>query len=129
MPARLNYDKGTLQFLLGVQRQDPFQFGMDGILARGRQAKIEDSRPTTLDEDESAEIAVTGNEDAALLVRDTKQFGIRSLSQTQLSHRYDVMAQAAEELDRDGINILVGQELHGVGARWMSSAATTSMAY
>jgi hypothetical protein len=35
MPPRLNDDKRTLQFLLTVQRQDPFEFGMHGILGGG----------------------------------------------------------------------------------------------
>ena len=39
------------------------------------------------------------------------------------------VAQTAQQADGAGINVLVGQEFHGAGARRTSSAATTSMAY
>jgi hypothetical protein len=39
------------------------------------------------------------------------------------------VAQAGKEPGRGSIDILVGQESHGVGAKWMSSKATTSIAY
>jgi hypothetical protein len=35
MSSRLDDNKRTLQFLLAVQRQSPFQFGMNGVLGRG----------------------------------------------------------------------------------------------
>ena len=59
----------------------------------------------------------------------TKQLGVLRLRQTDLSDRNNVMPEAAQEGDRGDIDVLVGEKLHGVVARRISSAATTSMAY
>ena len=75
------------------------------------------------------EIAVPGDEDSTLLLGHPKQFKIRGPGHSELRCRHDIMSQAAQKSDRHGIDILVGQEPHGVGARRISSTATTSMAY
>lgn len=129
MATWLDDNKRVLQILLGIQRQNSFQFGMHGILGRRQGAEIDDSRPAALDKDKAAEIAVAGDENTALLVCDPKQFRVFGLAQAKQSRRCYVMAQAGQEANRSGIDILVGQKLHGVGARRMSSTASTSIAY
>lgn len=59
---------------------------------------------------------------------DAKQFGIFRPGQTERCGVYNVVSHFSQEPDRDGIDILIGEKFHGVVARWMSSAASTSMA-
>ncbi len=61
--------------------------------------------------------------------RTSSQFGVVCLRQAKLRRRDDVMTEGTQENARTGINILIGEESHGVGARQMFSIATTSIAY
>src|SRR5882724_7267478 len=65
----LNDSERTLQFLLTIQPQDPLKFSMHGIHGQWQHAEIDDPRPAALDEDQSAEIAVAGDEEPVLLLR------------------------------------------------------------
>jgi hypothetical protein len=46
-----------------------------------------------------------------------------------VSGRDNIMAQSAQKANGRGVNIFVGEEVHGVVARWTCSTTTTSMAY
>jgi hypothetical protein len=129
MPTRLDDNKRTLQFVFAVQAQGTLKLGMHRSLGRRQDTEIDNPRTTTPDKDQPAEITIAGDEDAALLMSNSKQLGVISLCKTKLSYRGDVMSQAAQEAYRGGIDILVGQEPHEDVARRMSSTETTSMAY
>src|SRR4051794_41004471 len=129
MPSRFNDHERSLQHLLAVQRQNAVELCVHGGLIRWQDAQIDNSRSSALHEHQRAEITVARHKDPRLLARDAKQLGIECLSKTNLSSGNNIMAQATQESNRDGIDILIGEKLHGIVARRMSSAATTSMAY
>ena len=102
---------------------------MDGSLSRRQDTKVDDSWPAALDKHQRPEIAIAGHENAALLVRDAQQFSICGLCQTKLAGSRDIMPQSTQKANSRSVDVLVGEEDHGVVARWISSAATTSIAY
>jgi hypothetical protein len=129
MPSRLDDDKRLLQRCLAIQRQDPFQFRMNGIQGRRQNAKIEHSGPTALDKDQAAVITIASHDDPPLLMSNTQQLSVLGLRQAELGGWNNVVSEAGQKTNGDGIDILIDKELHGVVAKQMSSAATTSMAY
>lgn len=68
------------------------------------------------------------SEGARQFLGDPKEFDVLGLGETELSRRNHVMAQGLKQTDCGGIDVLISEKHHGVDARWMSSAATTSMA-
>ena len=117
MTPRFDDDKGALQFRLAVQRKHSLKFGMHRILRRGEYTKVNDAGPASLNENKPAKIAVAGHEDSLLLVRDPQQFRVIRLRQSKLSGPNNIMSQTAQKVDRDGVNILIGEKFHGVAAR------------
>jgi hypothetical protein len=81
MPSRLDDNKGTLQLLLAVQRQDALKFGMHGTEGRRQNPKVDNSGAAALDEDKCPEIAVARHEDSPLLMGGSQQFGVFRLGQ------------------------------------------------
>ena len=108
MPPRLDDDKRSLQLLLAVQRQDTLKLGMHGILGRGQNPQINNSRPAALNEYKGAKVTIASHEDPSVLMGDVKQLRVFSLRQTKLSDWNHVMSQAAQETNGDGIDIVVG---------------------
>ena len=63
-------------------------------------------------------------------ISDSKQFGIVCcLRQTKPSNGNDIMPQATQKANGEAVDVLISEEFHGDVAKWMSSAASTSMAY
>jgi hypothetical protein len=67
MPARLDNHKRRAKLLFGVKRQYPLKLRMHGSLRRGQQAQIDDPGTAALDENKTAEITVTSDEDPSLV--------------------------------------------------------------
>jgi hypothetical protein len=134
MTTRFDDDEKGLQLSLAVERQSTSKFSVDCLL-RGRQnSQINHTGPGSLDEDKGSKIAVAGDENSTLIPRGAQQINVFRSGHAELSSRYHIVAQISEELHRDGVNILIdeeshGREYYGAVARWMSSAANTSIAY
>jgi hypothetical protein len=109
--------KRTLQLLFTIQPHDTLKLGMHRIRRRWQEAKINNASRAPLHKDQPAEIAIARNNNTALLLRDPEEIVIVRFAQAELSCGSDVMAEADQEADRRGIDILVAQESHGVGAR------------
>jgi len=104
------------------------------LLRRRQDAQVDYTSAGRLHEYERSEIAVTGNEDTAMIVGNAKQLNVLRSGHVELSGSNHIVAQVSQETDRYGINILIGKEFHGerfygAVARWISSAAKTSIAY
>src|SRR5438552_6234536 len=100
MPSRLDDKKRHPQILLAIQTQDPPQFDMYGVECRGQDAQIQNARPTSAQEDEAAEIPISGHEEAALLLGGAKHFGVFGLCKSELGRGDNVVAQALQKADR-----------------------------
>jgi hypothetical protein len=108
MPPGFDDNKRILQFALTVQAQNALELNVDGLLGGRQDAEVNDSRSAASDEHQPAEIAVASCQDSVLLLGDAEQLCVLCLGQTQLSGPNDVVSQAGEKADRNGIDILVG---------------------
>src|SRR5262245_17218242 len=102
---------------------------MHRCLSRGQDAKINYPRFTSFKENQATKIPITRNEKSGLLMSNSEQFCVAGSGETQLANWHNVMPHAGQQAQRACVNILVSKESHEVVARWISSSATTSIAY
>jgi hypothetical protein len=107
MSSGFDHDERTLQLLLRVQGQDPFEFRVHGIPSRWQDTEIDNAGSVALHENQPAEITVASHQNSALFLGDAKQFGVLCLRQAKLGSRNNVMPEAAQEEKGASINILV----------------------
>ena len=88
---------------------------MNGSQRRGQHAEINHSTTDARDKHKAAEIAISSDENTALLPGNAKQVRVGRLCQAELSGRDDVVPQSLEELDCRHVNILIRKQFHGAG--------------
>jgi hypothetical protein len=112
-----DHDKGIHQIALGVGPQNPFDLLMDRVLSGRKDAEIDDTHTQSPDENQSAEISVARDKDAALLLRRREQIRVVGSRESHLTNSNDVMPQAGQEASRRRVNVLVEQKSHaGIAA-------------
>lgn len=82
-----------------------------------------------LHKDQRTELPIPRYEDTLLPARSGEQFRTSRPVEARLSGRNNVMSPFCQKPNGNRVDILIGQESHGVAATWISSTATTSIAY
>jgi hypothetical protein len=85
---------------------------MNGIESGGRGPEVEDAGPKVLDENKTAEVAVTRDEDAILIASYDQQLAIFGSCATDLGCGNYIMALSPQEPRGQGIDVLIEEKPH-----------------
>jgi hypothetical protein len=100
------------QSFLRILSQDDAEFLVNGLDRGGRNPEIEDTRLKVPDKDQTAEIAVTRDEDALLAASYKQQLAVHGFGAADLGCGNHIMAGSPQETDGHSIDILIEEKPH-----------------
>jgi hypothetical protein len=88
---------------------------MNSILCRRQHSEIDHTAANATHHHEAAKVAIASYKDAALGLGFAKQIDIGRTRHSNLGNGDDIMAQRPQKSDRDRVDILIHEKLHGDG--------------
>lgn len=112
--ARLNDNKRLSQVLFAVGLEDSLELGVYRVLRRRQDAEIHNALSETLHKYETTKISVTCHKYPLLFLSRLEQLAVFGARETQLGCLDDIVSEASEDAQSDGVNVLISKESHDV---------------
>lgn len=112
MAPRLHHHKGALQLFFGICLKNTANFCVNRADRRRTNAKEHNSPARAFREGQRAEILVARHQQPPVRMRKRHEIPVVGPCQARLCRSEDLMPEPSQELHREPVNVLIGEELH-----------------